>query len=82
MSLHIPSDVANIIFEYYAQMRDLKWTPFIEPKTGKLKWKANKYSAKYDNMNKLLEYTLQAAILKQRFQIVTQTTQYFKKKLF
>jgi hypothetical protein len=56
MSLHIPSDVANIIFEYYAQMRDLKWTPFIEPKTGKLKWKANKYSAKYDNMNKLLEF--------------------------
>ena len=56
MSLHIPSDVANIIFEYYAQMRDIKWVPFIEPKSGKLKWKMNKYSAKYDNMNKLLMY--------------------------
>ena len=54
MSLHIPSDVANIILEYYAQMRDMKWAPFIEPKTGKLKWKTNKYSAKYDNINKLL----------------------------
>jgi hypothetical protein len=56
MSLHIPSDVANIIFEYYAQIRDLKWVPFIEPKTGKLKWKMNKYSAKYDDMNKLLKH--------------------------
>jgi hypothetical protein len=56
MSLDIPSDVANIILEYYAQMRDMKWAPFIEPKTGKLKWKVNKYSAKYDNINKLLKH--------------------------
>lgn len=56
MSLHIPSDVSNIIFEYYAQIRDMKWIPFIDPKTGKLKWKVNKYSAKYNNMNKLLEF--------------------------
>jgi hypothetical protein len=56
MSLHIPSDVSNIILEYYAQLQDLQWTPFIEPKTGKLKWKANKYSTKYNNMNKLLKH--------------------------
>jgi hypothetical protein len=56
MSLHIPADISNIIFEYYAQLQDLQWTPFIDPKTGKLKWKVNKYSAKYDNMNKLLEF--------------------------
>jgi hypothetical protein len=56
MSLHIQTDVVNIILEYYAQMRDMKWAPFIEPKTGKLKWKVNKYSAKYDNMNKMLKH--------------------------
>jgi hypothetical protein len=56
MTLYIPSDVANIILEYYAQIRGMKWVPFIEPKTGKLKWKTNKYSAKYDNMNKLLKH--------------------------
>jgi hypothetical protein len=56
MSLHIPSDISNIILEYYAQLKDLKWVPFVEPKTGKLKWKVNKYSAKYDNINKLLEF--------------------------
>lgn len=56
MSLYIPSEVANIIFEYYAQIRDLKWTPSIDIKTGKLKWKTNKYSAKYDNMNKLMKH--------------------------
>jgi hypothetical protein len=56
MSLHIPADVSNIILEYYAEMRDMKWVPFVDPKTGKLKWKINKYSSKYDNMNKLLEF--------------------------
>jgi hypothetical protein len=56
MSLHIPADIVNIIFEYYAQIRDMKWLPFIDVKTGKLKWKVNKYSAKYDNINKLLKY--------------------------
>jgi len=38
MSLHIPSDITNIIFDYYAQLKDLKWTPFIDGKTGKLNW--------------------------------------------
>ena len=56
MSLHIPSDVSNIILEYYAQIRDMKWIPFIDPKTGKLKWKVNKYSTKYDTLNKLLNH--------------------------
>ncbi len=56
MSLHIPSDISNIILEYYAQIRDMKWTPFIDGKTGKLKWKMNKYSAKYDTLNKLLKH--------------------------
>ncbi len=56
MSIYIPADVTNLIFEYYAQMRDMEWTPFIDVKTGKLIWKVNKYSAKYDNMNKLLKH--------------------------
>ncbi len=56
MSLYIPADVSNIIFKYYAQLRDMKWTPFIDKKNGKLKWKVNEYSAKYDNINKLLKH--------------------------
>jgi hypothetical protein len=70
MSLHIPSDVANIILEYYAQLRDMKWTPFIEPKTGKLKWKTNKYSAKYDNMNNLLKHRKDNLRLDKNIEIV------------
>jgi hypothetical protein len=34
----------------------MKWVPFIDVKNGKLKWKVNKHSAKYDNMNKLLNH--------------------------
>lgn len=56
MSLQLPADVSNIIFDYYAQLRDLKWCPFIDGKTGKLIWKVNKYSAKYDNIHKTLKY--------------------------
>jgi hypothetical protein len=56
MSIHIPSDIANIILEYYAQMRDMKWTPCIDTKTGKLKWKVNKYSNKYFHNNRVLKY--------------------------
>jgi len=56
MSLYIPSEVTNIILEYYAELKHLKWQPFIGQKTGKLKWKVNKYSLKYDNINKLLEH--------------------------
>jgi len=52
----LPSDILNIIFDYYSQLRDMNWTPFIDDKTGKLTWKVNKYSAKYDNIHKLLEY--------------------------
>lgn len=70
MTLHIPSDVANIILEYYAQIRGMKWAPFIEPKTGKLKWKTNKYSAKYDNMNKLLKHKKDNLRLDKNIEIV------------
>lgn len=56
MTTYIPADISNIILDYYSQVRDMKWTPFIEPKSGKLKWKVNKYSAKYDNINKLLKH--------------------------
>jgi hypothetical protein len=56
MSLHIPSNVTNIIFEYYAQMNDLQWAPFVDVKTGEIKNRVNKYSTKYDNINKLLEH--------------------------
>jgi hypothetical protein len=56
MSFYIPSDITNIIFDYYAQLKDLKWKPFIDGKTGKLKWKINKYSAKYDTLNKLMKH--------------------------
>lgn len=56
MLQHIPGDVTNIILDYYAQLRDLKWIPFIDLKTGKLLWKVNKYSTKYEYMNKCLKY--------------------------
>jgi hypothetical protein len=56
MSLYIPSDITNIIFEYYAQMRDMKWFPFIDVKTGKLIWKVNKYSTNYNYVNNVLKY--------------------------
>jgi hypothetical protein len=59
MALYIPSDIANIIFEYYAQMRDMKWIPFIDIQSGKLKWKINIYSAKYNNINNLLKHKKQ-----------------------
>ena len=52
----LPADVINIILEYYSQMRDMKWRPFIENKTGQLKWKVNKYSANYHYLNNVLEY--------------------------
>lgn len=54
--MSLPSDILNLILDYYSQLRDMKWTPFIDNKTGKLTWKVNKYSAKYDNIYKLLEY--------------------------
>ena len=54
--MSLPTDVINIIFEYYAQMRDMKWRPFIDVQSGKLIWKVNRCSAKYDNINKLLTH--------------------------
>ena len=56
MTIYIPSDVTNLILEYYSQLRNMKWRPFIDDKTGKLIWKINKYSAKYDNINKVSNY--------------------------
>lgn len=56
MSLYIPADVINIIFEYYAEIRDLKWCPFIDAKTGKLIWKVNKYSTNYNYVNNVIQY--------------------------
>ena len=60
--MSLPSDILNLILEYYSQLRDMKWTPFIDDTTGKLIWKVNKYSAKYDNINKLLDYRKYALI--------------------
>lgn len=54
--MSLPTDVINIILEYYSQIRDMKWHPFIDNKTGQLKWKVNRYSAKYDNIHKLLKH--------------------------
>lgn len=56
MSSYIPSDIINIIFDYYAQLKNMYWTPFIYNKTGKIGWKFNKYSKKISNINKLLNY--------------------------
>jgi hypothetical protein len=56
MSLYIPANVTNIILEYYAQINDLCWDPFVDVKTGETKRRVNKYSTKYDNINKLLEH--------------------------
>jgi len=49
----LPSDVTNIILEYYSQLNNMKWQPFIETSSGKLKWKVNKYSIKYRNINRI-----------------------------
>jgi len=56
MTLYIPANITNIIFEYYAQMNDHRWATFIGVKTGENKRRVNKYSTKYDNINKLLEH--------------------------
>jgi hypothetical protein len=56
MTTYIPADISNIILDYYSQLRDMKWTPFIDVRSGKLIWKVNKYSAKYDNIHKLLKH--------------------------
>lgn len=58
--MSLPTDVINIILEYYSQLRekDMKWTPFIETTTGKLKWKVNKHSTKYDNIKQTLRHHL------------------------
>ncbi len=56
MTKYIPPDIVNIILEYYSHLRDMKWKPFIDAKTGKFIWKVNKYSAKYGIINKLLNY--------------------------
>jgi hypothetical protein len=56
MSIYIPCHIANIILEYYAQMKQLKWIPFIDAKTGKLIWKVNKYSIKYANINNMIAF--------------------------
>jgi len=56
MTTYIPSDVSNHILMYYAQIRNMKWVPFIDIKSGKLIWKVNKYSTKYDNINKILKH--------------------------
>ena len=56
MTLYIPANVTNNIFKYYSQMNDLRWAPFVDIKTGETKRRVNKYSTKYDNINKLLEH--------------------------
>lgn len=55
MTLYIPANITNIIFEYYAQMNDHRWATFIDVKTGENKRRVNKYSTKYDNINRLLK---------------------------
>lgn len=52
----LPSDITNIILDYYSQLRDMKWRPFIDPSSGKLSWKVNQYSTQYDNIHKLLKH--------------------------
>jgi len=62
MSFYLPTDVVNIIFQYYSQLNDTKWSPFIDIKTGDLKRTVNKYSAKYDNINKILQHKQKSPI--------------------
>lgn len=54
--MFIPSDIVNIILEYYAELRGLKWCPMVNAKTGKLSWKVNKYSSNYSNICRTLEF--------------------------
>lgn len=67
MSLYIPADITNIIFEYLSHLKDMKWTPFIDSKTGKLKWKVNKFCSKnialiYNNIISFNKYCLKEQI--------------------
>ena len=43
MSLNLPTDITNIIFDYVAQLKNLKWIPYVDKKSGKLRWKYSKY---------------------------------------
>ena len=54
--MSLPSDITNMILDYYSQLRDMKWVHFIDPSSGKLSWKVNKYSTQYDNINKMLKH--------------------------
>jgi hypothetical protein len=55
-TLNFPSDIKNIILDYWSQLNNRKWSPFIESKNEKLIWKVNKYSSKYKNINCMLIY--------------------------
>lgn len=48
-AIHIPHEITNLIFDYYAQLTDMRWRPFIDCNTGKLKWRINKHSTKFKN---------------------------------
>ena len=48
--MSLPTDVINIILDYYSQLRESETT------TGKLKWKVNKNSTKYDNIKQTLNH--------------------------
>ena len=69
--MSLPTDVINIILDYYSQLRerDMKWMPFIDTTTGKLKWKVNKNSTKYDN----IKQTLRLHLLFPPFKVATNT---------
>ena len=56
MSYLIPYEVTNIILQYLSQLKNMKWIPFIDVKTGKVQWKINKYSFKYSNIKNILLY--------------------------
>ena len=59
MTMTIPYPVLNIIFQYYAELCNHKWTPLLDHKTGKLIWKLNMYNKATSKMQKVLQMKIE-----------------------
>jgi len=59
MNIQIPYPIINKIFEYISGLNNRKWNPLLDPTTGKLKWKLNKYNLSTKKINDLLKFKLE-----------------------
>ncbi len=54
MTTILPINVQNVIYEYYSQLNDFKWTIFINPMNSRIEHKLNIYSSELDIIDELL----------------------------